>query len=110
MCERLVSVSAFRWGDKPQLFASEFVRPAVRNKLTVHITILLFNVLSRRDKPFQRPLISGAIESLVDSPRGRWKGSCLVRLRKSRICAALLLEVGGAQRCCVKDAHPIVFA
>src|SRR6266852_9750414 len=52
----------------------------------------------------------GAIESLVDSPRGRWKGSCLVRLRRSRIWPALLLEIRSSQCRCVKDTHPIVFA
>ena len=37
----------------------------------IHVTFLLFKVLNRRDKPFQRPLyVSGAYGALVAPPQG----------------------------------------
>src|SRR5260370_28557832 len=43
---------------------------------SIKINFSFFNVLDRRDKPFQRPLVcTGHLERSWLRPRGRWKGS-----------------------------------
>src|SRR5258708_457280 len=57
--KRMMALRAFRRRNHSQLFPSDFVAAAVGKQLgLVHMSFFsFFNVLDRRDKPFQRPLV-----------------------------------------------------